>query len=296
MIIALLLLLLLAYGLTPRGTLLHEALHLPPFWLSAVFSRTPKARAERQQYGPHPQQYYLLCPASSGAIQPLRLLFYFHGGSWRWGKPDYFTAHARFFNELGYTVVLPSYRRCPKHDYTHIREDLRAVTLHAFAEMDKRGQPVELALSGGMSAGGHLAAMLALSPNGESAGRDIRGFFALGAPLCLADMPESFALRDLAGPRTGSLFAEADPCCSAQMQPHKPALIVHGTHDGMVPCNSTRQFARQRQEASPATTFVKINSGTHLSVAAWIFRQGKTRQAIKAWLQKQATSSASSSV
>jgi len=299
MLIYILIALLFLYAFVQRGTLLHEGLYLPWFWLSALLSPSYPTRTERVYYGSHPRQYYLLCLPVEGEVRQPNLLFYFHGGSWRWGKPEFFKAHAGFFNRLGYAVVLPSYRPCPKHDYRHIREDLQTALRHAHQTAKSKGLPCSSALTGGMSAGGHLAALLALdetitAPLGLP--KDwIKGFFALGAPLHLEGMPNSFALRDFAGAREAPMFKAASPYRYAGCRPDLPALVVHGRLDGMVPYRSTAAFARERKNYAPASlTFVKVEKGTHLSVAAWIFRENATRAALSEWLRDRAITASAS--
>ena len=288
MLITTLAVLLLLYGLTPRGTLLHEAIHLPWFWLRALVSSKYPTAAVKVPYGPHARQYYLLCLPPDGVVNRKSILIYFHGGSWRWGKPELFKAHAGFFNRLGFAVVLPAYRPCPKHDCRHIRDDVKAMLAQVHEQVKEKGLPCQRAITGGMSAGGHLAVLSALSTAWQPAqlpAQWIKGSFALAAPLHLSAMPHSFAVEDFAGPRHEPLFEQASPYSYAKKRTGLPILVVHGTHDGMVPYHSTSGFVRRRR-LLPATplTFVKINKGTHLKVASWIFRRGKTRAALKDWL------------
>lgn len=278
--------LLLLYALSPRGTLRHEALHLPFFWLSALSARLPTAASEKISYGPHPRQYYLLCAPRAGQPERRALLIYLHGGSWRWGKPAYFRAHAHYFNQLGYTVVLPAYRTCPKHHSQHIRQDLEAMLCDVHQLAAERGLPCERALIGGMSAGGQLAAWLALAPPEEGLPDGwLRACFSLGAPMHLSGMPNSFALRDFAGPGGQSALAAASPYTYAGQQPDLPMFIAHGSKDGMVPCDTTRAFAQKRSALADApTVYLELEGGTHLDVAAWIFRAGPVQRALDAWL------------
>ena len=293
MLITTLAILLLLYGFTPRGTLLHEAIHLSWFWLSALLASKEPTSCRKVQYGPHPRQYYLLCLPPDGKVRRKTLLLYFHGGSWRWGKPEFFKAHAGFFNRLGYAVALPSYRPCPQHDYRHIRADLAATLEKVYQQIAAEELPCRRAVTGGMSAGGHLAMVSALSTDWHPSCLPegwIAGCFALGAPLHLSAMPHSFILEDFAGPRHEPLFERASPYSYAKERPGLPVLVVHGTHDGMVAYQSTKGFVRRRK-LLPATplTFVKIEKGTHLKVASWIFQRGKTRAALEKWLAEHAT-------
>jgi acetyl esterase/lipase len=286
LILYVLLLLALIYTAAPRGTLLHEATRLPALWYQALRSKQPGAAVEQISYGPHPRQYYLFCDAARPSSRPAKWIIYFHGGSWRWGKPDYFKVHARILSDLGFHIVLPSYRPCPKHNYSHIAADLKAL-LRTLSQHHPDWSP-QATIAGGMSAGGHLSALLALDaslvrevlPNAAP----IAGFFALGAPLDLEQMPESFAIRDLAGSRDGALFSKANPAAHLPLQPQQRALIIHGDQDGMVPVAAAAAFAQKGKASSIDLSFHQVEKGTHLSIAAWPFNNEQVRGLIVNWL------------
>ncbi|MEQ8703628.1 MAG: alpha/beta hydrolase [Phaeodactylibacter sp.] len=280
-------LIVLTYQLIPRGTLLHEATRLPALWLYALISGAPKAPSTRLDYGSHSRQYYLSCPPAADTSGPPKWIIYFHGGSWRWGKPDFFRAHARQFTDLGYHVILPSYRPCPKHNYAQIAQDLTAL-LRQLRKEHPEWSPGST-LAGGMSAGGHLATLLTLDTSIINAAipdaRPLSGFFALGAPLDLNQMPPSFVLRDLAGPADGDLFRKANPVQFLPLRPFQQALVIHGDQDGMVPVAAAASFAEKAQETTARQfRFCRIDGGTHLSIAAWPFRNHRVRQLLKDWL------------
>ncbi|MCR9099637.1 MAG: alpha/beta hydrolase [bacterium] len=287
----LLLLLFLLYTAAPRGTLLHEATRLPVLWFQALRSRLPGAAVQKMSYGAHPRQYYLFCPATNPRPKPAKWIIYFHGGSWRWGRPDYFRVHARILSEIGYHVILPSYRPCPRHNYHHIAADLKAL-LRTLSQNHPDWSP-QATIAGGMSAGGHLSALLALDvslveealPNACP----MAGFFALGAPLDLEHMPASFAIRDLAGPREEPLFSKANPAAHLPLQPLQRGLVVHGEQDGMVPVAAATAFVQKAEDSSNALSFHQIEQGTHLSIAAWPFNNQQVRQIIVNWLAQNPT-------
>lgn len=270
-----------------KGSLLHEILSLPFFWAQAVGSNLPRARAERLFYGPGRRQYYLLAkPSAAAAKAPL--LVYLHGGSWRWGKPEFFLAHAAVLNQLGYTVALPTYRPTPEANYAAIREDLAAMLRHLAGALKMGFESLPGTELGGMSAGGHLAAMIALDPQLRAeAGlpaQAFRRFAVLGAPLDLELMPDNFIIRSLAGPRGEHAFQEANPAFWAQKDSgqHLSALLVHGTHDGMVPLASAMSFAKCWPKGAPLQ-IAREEKGTHLSAASWFFKTGAPRQALMKW-------------
>lgn len=270
-----------------KGSLLHEILSLPIFWAQAVASNLPKARAERLFYGPGRRQYYLLAkPSAAAARGPL--LIYLHGGSWRWGKPEYFLAHAALLNQLGYTVALPTYRPTPRANYAAIREDLAAMLRHLPRALELSFESLPSTELGGMSAGGHLAAMIALDHRLRAqAGlpaQAFRRFAALGAPLDLELMPDNFIIRSLAGHKGQPAFQEANPAYWAERDSgqHLSAMLVHGTHDGMVPLACAMSFVKCWPKGAPLQ-LAREEKGTHLSAASWFFKAGAPRQALMRW-------------
>lgn len=90
------------------------------------------------------------------------VLFFLHGGSWRSGdRSQYFMLGNRFAQE-GYVVVIPSYRLSPKHAWPAHIEDAAAAFAWTTRHVGEYGGDPDRILVAGHSAGGHLAALLAL--------------------------------------------------------------------------------------------------------------------------------------
>lgn len=105
---------------------------------------------------------------SKGKLRPV--IFMIHGGAWVGGDKadkDVGAQRARFFLEQGNVYVSTNYRLAPKHKYPSQFEDVRK-SLYWTRQNIKRwhGDPSKITIIG-HSAGGHLAALLALdSPKG----------------------------------------------------------------------------------------------------------------------------------
>lgn len=125
---------------------------------------------------------------------PLPAIVWLHGGGYVIGTPKQdgpkCTALAR---ELGITVIAPTYRLAPEHPFPAARDDAYAALEAAARDPDVRADRIAV---GGMSAGGGLAAALAL------AARD-RGGPALAAQILIYPMlDDRSALRtDVDGAR-----------------------------------------------------------------------------------------------
>lgn len=96
--------------------------------------------------------------------RPLNTLVYFHGGGFVVGDLDSHEAHAiRLANESNCVVVNVDYRLAPEHRFPAAFDDCLAVTRWAYQNIDQLGgQPKRFAI-GGDSAGGNLAAAVAIA-------------------------------------------------------------------------------------------------------------------------------------
>ena len=96
--------------------------------------------------------------------KPLNTLVYFHGGGFVVGDLDSHEAHAvRLANESECIVVNVDYRLAPEHRFPAAYDDCLAVTQWAYQNIDQLGrQPKRFAI-GGDSAGGNLAAAVAIA-------------------------------------------------------------------------------------------------------------------------------------
>ncbi|GGV20687.1 esterase [Streptomyces filipinensis] len=140
----------------------------------------------------------LLCrPARAGSAAPLPVLYHVHGGGMMLGTGragvDQPLAWAR---ELGAVVVSVEYRLAPEHPHPAPVEDVYAGLLWTAGHAREIGGDPDRIVVVGASAGGGLAAALALLS------RDRRGPRLLGqvlmAPM-LDDRGESVSSRQLAG-------------------------------------------------------------------------------------------------
>lgn len=278
------------WAFLPKGSLAHELLHLLPFWWRLARQARGGFREERFSYGLHRRQYFLLCIPEKGIPLREHALFYFHGGGWRYGAPEQFRPHARQLTRLGFAVLLPSYRRAPRHNYRHMREDLTLLLSKAREVLAQKGMAGKKAIIGGMSAGGNMAALAALDQDALPAAHIppawIGGLFLFGAPLQLEKMADTITLRHFAGPRGEPMFRKANPFYYLDKKINIPTLIIHGTKDGMTPFAGAEEFAgRLRKVNAAETLFVVLPGGTHLDAASWFFREGEGRRAFMEWLE-----------
>jgi acetyl esterase len=112
-------------------------------------------------------------PRAPASGRPIVLAF--HGGGWCWGSPEQSRWMAgRIAARIGAVVIAPAYRLAPEHPHPAAVEDCWSVLTWAVANADDLGaDPARIAVLGD-SAGGTLAAVLALRARDEGESR-IRG-------------------------------------------------------------------------------------------------------------------------
>jgi arylformamidase len=113
------------------------------------------------RYGAEPRCRLDLFPAADGAP----VLFFIHGGYWRALDKAYVSFIAEPYQRAGISVVMPSYGLAPDVRIAEIIHQLRA----ALAWTVEQLQPIGVVVAG-HSAGGQLAAMLALDQADKGVG------------------------------------------------------------------------------------------------------------------------------
>lgn len=276
--------------LLPKGTNLHEIIHLPYYNYLAYKARKDDMVIERHPYGKHKRQY-LLHFTPKGGPSKKEVIIYFHGGGWTFGSPEMFRSNAQLFVDLGYSVVMPSYRRLPVYRAADMANDGRLALQETIALLEQKGFSNLRFFIGGMSSGAHLAALLTY----DRASWDtiafrkkmLAGIFLFGPPLDLASMAWSPVIQRLAGRQNKAYFKKANPLEYLQEGEDVSTIIVHGTLDGLVNYKSTESFVKKR--GSKNLKLFTIDKGTHLDAAFWVFRDNEIRKVILTWFAQQSS-------
>ena len=181
-------------------------------------------------YGPHALNrldVYRPAGKAKGTV------IFFYGGCWgactTYTRERYrFVAQALTAN--GYTVVIPDYRRYPQVLFPQIMADSVAAVAWVNNNIARSGDSAEHIFLMGHSAGGHIAAMLAVNEDylGEELHQNIRGFIGLAAPYdFIFDkpyMPKLFADMDYAESQPSHFIDGGEP----------PLLLLYGNDDNKV--------------------------------------------------------------
>ena len=242
---------------------------LPKYWKKCrEVQATMDVHQQKIPYGNHPRQYSLVVKNRDPKQSiPGRYAFYFHGGAWTFGRPETFTPAAIPWLAQGFTVVLPSYRRPPAVGLNRIVADCRAA-VHSFAGEAGQGQGQVIHV-GGISAGAHLAAVLATEPGGwRSAGWQTTPSKVLlcGGPLSLGKL------------RSGKLFLPRYDHLDAIQRLATNGVeagvawqLIHGARDPVVHPEHSRAFLKVLKRKGATASLYEIAGGRHLDSGRWMF-------------------------
>jgi arylformamidase len=124
-------------------------------------------------YGSHRlQRYDVFSPVSAHAALARRapVLIFWHGGGWTNGYRQYVHFMAQHVCALGCHLVAPSYRLAPAHKLPAAYDDALAALAHVHAQARAWGADADHIFLSGHSAGGHLAALVALRRESSAQG------------------------------------------------------------------------------------------------------------------------------
>ena len=133
---------------------IEEKIIMIPIIMKTFFLniKSKKNNFKTYKYGDNIKQYYRVF---EGDLNKPTIVFV-HGGGWWHGSPKTSSCIGKFFNDLGYNVVIPAYRLVPLYKYPNqINDVFQAVKDY----LNKYNNTKELIVMG-FSAGGELSTNL----------------------------------------------------------------------------------------------------------------------------------------
>lgn len=235
-----------------------------PAVLSAVDRLTGGARGVAQlaklSTGDHPSQKVILWGPENRAAQaePLPVLLFAHGGSWRSGDPEDYGFLARAFVPEGFLVALSGYRLvkegAPDGVYPAMLEDTAeaiVATREAVAQLG--GDPDRIVVMG-HSAGAYNVVMAGLerewlAERGTDA-NGLRGVIGLSGPYDFYPFTSDSTIAAF-GPASDP---EATQAFNFVRGDAPPMLLVHGEKDTLVRPRNSRELAKLIETAGGQAT------------------------------------------
>jgi acetyl esterase/lipase len=211
-------------------------------------------------------------PASPGPHPALLLV---HGGAWMHGAKEDMREFGALLAAQGFACFAVQYRLAPAHRFPAQIEDCqRAVQ---FLRTDAARFGIDPARVGalGLSAGGHLAALLGVlddrrdpespAPVDRASSR-VQAVVSYFGPVLLTPAPEldfdTEAPPELFGDAPDALYAAASPL-KAVSRDDPPFLLVHGDADETVPVGHSLLMEEALRAAGVPCELVVIPGGGH---------------------------------
>jgi acetyl esterase/lipase len=195
---------------------------------------------------------------------PFPVLLFIHGGAWKSGDRSQYPSVANRFAKEGIAVAVMSYRLAPEHKHPAQIEDAAAAFAWVHRHIAEYGGDTNRLFVGGHSAGGHLAALLALDESylkaHELSSRHIRGVICLSGVFNVNDgekdsrvFGKEETVKKLASPITHVKAAAP------------PFLLTYCQWDYFLLPYQARQFHAALQKAGVSSELVYVPRLDHIT-------------------------------
>ncbi|MBL8957688.1 MAG: alpha/beta hydrolase [Myxococcaceae bacterium] len=242
-------------------------------------------RIDDLQYGPAGARNRVDLYRPRGVTAPRPVLLQLHGGAWVFGSKR---VQARplmlHLAAAGWVCAPITYRLAPRAQWPAQLDDSRLALRWLIEHVaEYGGDPTRIVVTGG-SAGGHLAAMLALTES-----QHVAGCAPFYAPTDLATLFGAFGRDPAASWICRSTFGcatDARDALDAASPLHHvhanapPFFVVHGTADNLVPVEQARSFVKALSAVSTSPVlYAELPGAVH---AFDVFRGPRTMATVAA--------------
>ena len=189
---------------------------------------------------------YVMYPYGEKPEKNLPTIVFFFGGGWVSGDVQAFAMQGMYFAQRGMTVVLADYRTKNKYGTTPDAcvEDAKSVMRYVKKNADRLKIDTSRLVASGGSAGGHLAAAVAL----------LDGFNAPGDDLSVSPVPTALVLFNpvinnsseggYGYDRVKDYYLEFSPYHNIRAGA-PPTLFMVGTEDHLIPVSTATAYAEK---------------------------------------------------
>ncbi|MHB1088193.1 MAG: DUF3293 domain-containing protein [Acidimicrobiales bacterium] len=236
------------------------------------------------------------------------VIFYIHGGAWTFGdKREQGRPMLHEFVARGWVVVACNYRLAPKNPWPAQIEDVTRTLAWIKKNISSYGGDPDRVVVAGGSAGGHLAALLALSADDPTwrpsdiegvSDWSVRGCVPLYGVLEMTGDEEHWrglgrGLRILLEGRVVQQPYDEHPELYQQMSPHHrinrdapPFLVIQGSNDTLVDVQVARNFVEKfRRVALSRIYYVELPFTQHAFDVTASPRTSATTRAVVAFAE-----------
>lgn len=214
------------------------------------------------RYGPDPRQFLdVYLPPSDADTAPV--LVFVHGGGFREGDRTHYGYIAEPFVASGIVVVFPSYRLLPESTFFDALDDVRSAVAWTVSTIANLGGDPGRVVVSGHSAGGLLAAHVAVDSSWQAARAVPAGAIRTVVPFSAGYDFTSDELPSYARSRLPDAAAKFDASPIHRIrQPVERALVALGDQESAY-LSSSRAFAAALSAAGVATELLVLPGHDH---------------------------------
>lgn len=226
-------------------------------------------RTRNRSYGPHGKRNLLDVYRHRKPAMNAPILFQIHGGAWTYGNKNQGKPLMLHFASRGWVCFAANYRLAPKATWPDLIVDVKRAIAWIREHAQEFGADPSFILVAGGSAGGHLAALAALTPNDpvyqpgfEESDTTVHAAapfygaydFTNAAEHRTQEMTKKFFAKKVIKKDFGANrkdFELASPLYRiSAVAP--PFFVIHGSRDTMLPVEQARLFVQRLRETSRA--------------------------------------------
>lgn len=203
----------------------------------------------------------------AGVTDALPTVLVVHGGAWITGERAEMRPLTDMLAGWGFAVVNIDYRLAPRWTFPAPLDDVRAAAEWMRAHAKDYGFDLTRCYIAGASAGGQLAALLALKP--DTTPVRFNGMVLMATPADLTvkiDHPGiQYLLQVYLGAKPGGepdVYAAASPITYVTAGA-PPALLIHGEADEQVPVDQSKRLADALRAKKVPVTLVLLPNAIH---------------------------------
>ncbi len=232
------------------------------------------------------------------------VLLQVHGGAWMIGEKEQQALPLMYhMAQRGWLCVAINYRLSPQAAFpAHIIDVKKAIAWIREHIREYGGNPDFIAITGG-SAGGHLSALAALTPNREEwqpgfeqADTTLQAavpFYGVYDFLDRFDIRPEMSMEEMVADRVMQCTREENPGIWASVSPldhvsssAPPMFVIHGTHDSLVWVEEARAFVSALQPvASHPVAYAELPGAQHAFELFHSVRTDHTANAVGHFLE-----------
>ena len=200
---------------------------------------------------------YIYEPKRHKANEKRPAIVFFFGGGWRGGTPKQFQEHCRYLASMGMVAMTADYRVSSRQGTkpVHCVRDGKSAVRWIRKNADRFGIDPNRVVSGGGSAGGHVAASTGTLPKHEEPGEDIKvssvpNALVLYNPVLIT--ANAKGLKTFGGDKLEKMKARLGVQDPTTISPYHnirkdlpPTLILHGKADTTVPYSNAQAYLKQ---------------------------------------------------